>query len=223
VSLRARGLDGQRVDCAGPGWRLDELRLRLLGTYQPDNALLAVAAARVLGAGESAVREGLARAHWPGRFEVRRRRDGWLVLDGAHNPAGARALAASLQTYFGEAPVSLVTGVLRGKDAAGILQPLLARARHVVLTAFASPRALPPASLRAHVPASVPVAVAGSVGEALALAEEADRAVRSSAWPARWPWSATPCATSTAVILLARSKSPLLAWGLFSDEGFRDI
>jgi hypothetical protein len=44
----------------------------------------------------------------------------------------------------------------------------------VVLTAFASPRALPPASLRAHVPASVPVAVAGSVGEALALAEEAE-------------------------------------------------
>jgi dihydrofolate synthase/folylpolyglutamate synthase len=175
VTLRARGLDGQRIDCAGPGWRLDDLRLRLLGTYQPGNALLAVAAARVLEVGERAIRDGLARAHWPGRFEVRRREGGWLVLDGAHNPAGARALAASLQAYFGDAPTTLVVGVLRDKDAAGILRPLLARARRVVLTASASPRAAAPDDLRALVPATLPAAVAPSISEALALAEEGAR------------------------------------------------
>jgi dihydrofolate synthase/folylpolyglutamate synthase len=97
------------------------------------------------------------------------------VLDGAHNPAGARALAASLQAYFGDAPTTLVVGVLRDKDAAGILRPLLARARRVVLTASASPRAAAPDDLRALVPATLPAAVAPSIGEALALAEEGAR------------------------------------------------
>ena len=112
---------------------------------------------------------------WPGRFEVRRRDGGWLVLDGAHNPAGARALAESLETYFGEASMTLVIGVLRDKDAAGILRPLLRRARRVILTAPGSPRAAAPDDLRAMVPASVPAVVAPSVGTALAVAEEGSR------------------------------------------------
>jgi dihydrofolate synthase/folylpolyglutamate synthase len=172
VALRARSLAGQRIDCAGPGWRLDGLRLGLLGAYQPGNALLAVSAARVLDVGERAIREGLARARWPGRFEVRRREGGWLVLDGAHNPAGARALAASLEAYFGDTPATFVVGVLRDKDAAGILRPLLDRARRVILTAFGSPRAAAPEQLRALVPAAVPAVVAPSVAEALRAAEE---------------------------------------------------
>jgi len=175
VTLRGRSLEGQRFDCAGPGWRLDDLKIGLLGAYQPGNALLAVTAARALGVGERAIRTGLARARWPGRFEVRRRPGGWLVLDGAHNPAGARALAASLEAYFGDAPTTLIAGVLRDKDAAGILGPLLARARRVVLTASASPRAAAPDALRALVPPSLPMAVAPSVGEALALAEQGPR------------------------------------------------
>jgi dihydrofolate synthase/folylpolyglutamate synthase len=172
VSLRARSLEGQRLDLAGPGWRDDDVRIALLGTYQPGNTLLAVAAARVLGAGAVAIRQGLARARWPGRFDVRRRADGgWLVLDGAHNPAGARALAQSLQAYFGDAAATFVLGVLRDKDAAGILAPLLGRARHVVLTASRNPRAAAPADLRALLPASMPVTVAPSIREALAVAE----------------------------------------------------
>jgi dihydrofolate synthase/folylpolyglutamate synthase len=176
VTLRARSLGGQRIDCAGPGWRLDDLRLSLLGAYQPGNALLAVTAARVLDVGERATRDGLARARWPGRFDVRRRAGGWLVLDGAHNPAGARALAASLEAYFGDTPMTLIFGVLRDKDAAGILQPLLGRARRVILTASASPRAAAPADLRALVPASLPVEIAPTVVEALGLAEAAPAA-----------------------------------------------
>jgi dihydrofolate synthase / folylpolyglutamate synthase len=179
ATVRARSLDGQRIDCVGPGWRLDDLALGLLGAYQPGNALMAVTAARVLGASERAIRTGLALARWPGRFEVRRQPGGWLVLDGAHNPAGARALAASLEVYFGDTPMTLIFGVLRDKDAAGILQPLLGRARRVILTASASPRAAAPADLLALVPSSRPATVAPSIGEALALAEAppADRLV----------------------------------------------
>ena len=179
ATVRARSLEGQRIDCTGPGWRLDDLQLGLLGAYQPGNALMAVTAARVLGASEGAIRTGLTRARWPGRFDLRRRPGGWLVLDGAHNPAGARALAASLAAHFGDAPMTLIFGVLRDKDAAGILQPLLGRARRVILTASASPRAVAPAELRGLVPSSPPASIAPSIGEALALAEAppADRLV----------------------------------------------
>ncbi len=103
VSVEGRGPDGQRLTCAGPGWSLAGLELAMPGSYQPSNALLAVAVARELGAGEAAIRDGLARAWWPGRFQVVRRRQGFLVLDGAHNLAGARALAVSLRDVFGQA------------------------------------------------------------------------------------------------------------------------
>src|SRR5437016_532413 len=64
VTVRAAGLDGQRIDCVGPDFELRDLTLPLLGTHQPSNALAAVAAARVLGVGDDAVRAGLARTRW---------------------------------------------------------------------------------------------------------------------------------------------------------------
>jgi len=172
VTVRVRSLEGQRLDCAGPDFRVDDLRVRLLGAYQPGNTLLAVTAAHVLGCGQRALREGIARAHWPGRFEVRRRPGGWLVLDGAHNPAGARALAESLAVYFGDTPMTLVLGMLRDKDAAGIVAPLIGRTRRVVLAASANPRAAAPDELRRLIPAGVPVEAAASVADALARAAD---------------------------------------------------
>jgi dihydrofolate synthase/folylpolyglutamate synthase len=93
VVVEQRGPDGQRLTCAGPGWSLAGLELGMSGSFQPSNALLAVGAARALGAPETAIRAGLARAWWPGRFQVLRHKRGFLVLDGAHNPAGAATLA----------------------------------------------------------------------------------------------------------------------------------
>jgi dihydrofolate synthase/folylpolyglutamate synthase len=176
VRLLARDREGQTVDLAGPGWRLEEVRLPLLGTFQPSNALLAAAAARALDAAPAAIRDGLARARWPGRFEIVRSGDRHVVLDGAHNPAGARALAASLAEWFGDAPLTLVFGVLRDKDARGMLAPLAARAQRVILTGSSSPRAAAPDALRAALPAGVPsVETAGAAAEALALAARPPR------------------------------------------------
>jgi dihydrofolate synthase/folylpolyglutamate synthase len=170
VSLQARSLGGQRIGCRGPDWRLDDLALPLLGTFQPANALLAVAAARHLGAGEPAIRAGLARVRWPGRFHLLGQPPR-LVLDAAHNPAGARALAASLRAYFPDAPLTLVVGILRDKDAAGILAALVPLARRVILTRPANPRAAAPETLRRLVsPANATVEISASVAEALALA-----------------------------------------------------
>ena len=175
VRVRARDASGQVIDCAGPGWRLDALDLPLLGVYQPSNALLALAAARVLGVGDAASREGLARARWPGRFEVFRAHDRVVVLDGAHNPAGARALAASLSEWFGDTPITLVFGALRDKDARGMLTTLAPRVRRLILTASSGPRAATPDALRALVPEHAAVELAASAREALALAAREPR------------------------------------------------
>ena len=176
VRLTARDLSGQTLDLAGPGWRLQSARIPLLGTFQPSNALLATATAHVLDIGPEAIRAGLARARWPGRFEVLRYRERQVVLDGAHNPAGARALAASLTEWFGGADVTLVFGALRDKDAPGMLAPLAARAHRVILTASSSPRAASPETLRASVAAGPErIETAPTPAEALALAERAPR------------------------------------------------
>ena len=173
VTVERRGLGGQWIACAGPGWSLSGLRVAMLGSFQPENALLAVAAAHALGVGEAAIRDGLDRARWPGRFQVAPRGAGWLVLDGAHNPGAARALAESLAMFFPGAPVTLVLGVSRDKDARAMLAALAPAARRVILTAAATPRAADPRALRPLVPAG-PAAVltARSVEEALAMGAE---------------------------------------------------
>ena len=175
VRVRARDLDAQTLDATGPGWRLEGLRLPLLGVYQPSNALVALAAARALGVRDAACREGLARARWPGRFEVLRARDRIVVLDGAHNPAGAAALAASLTEWFGDTPLTLVFGALRDKDAPGMLAALAPRARRLIFTASSSPRAARPEALRDAAPAGAAVELADSAPEALALAAREPR------------------------------------------------
>ncbi len=163
-------LDGQLLDLGGPGWNLEDARCRLLGVFQPGNALLAAAAARELGALGEAIRRGLATVDWPGRFQVLQR-DPIVILDGAHNPAGARALAASLAAYFPGLALTLVLGISADKDQAGILAALAPLASRLILTAYRSPRAATPAALRALLPSSdARVETATSLEEALSLA-----------------------------------------------------
>lgn len=173
VRVQSRSLAGQVIACQGPGFGLEGLALPLLGTYQPSNALLAVAAAHHLGAGERAIRAGLARVRWPGRFQVLGRQP-TLVLDAAHNPAGARALAASLREYFGQTPLTLVVAILRDKDAAAILAELAPLARRLILTRTSNPRAAEPETLRRLAPSSGPaMETAPTAAEALVMATAA--------------------------------------------------
>ncbi len=163
VSVRERSVSGQVIACSGPGFALPNARLGLLGSYQPSNALLAIAAARHLDVGESSIRDGLDRARWPGRFHVIPGRP-TLVLDGAHNPAGAHALAASLRDVFGTTPITLVVGVSADKDAEAMLAALRPVATRIILTRAAHARSADPATLP-------PVGdVTRSSTEALALA-----------------------------------------------------
>jgi dihydrofolate synthase/folylpolyglutamate synthase len=147
----------------------------LRGPHQAGNAALAAAALRALArtgvpVGEPAIARGIARARWPGRLEE----VGGVLLDGAHNPDGAAALAAALPALYPGRPVELVFGVLSDKDHAGMLRALAPAARRLHLVAPATPRALAaPALLDVARALGAPADAHGDLAGALACARRA--------------------------------------------------
>lgn len=112
----------------GTGRTLAQLRPGMAGNYQYQNAAVALAAAEALEAGGmviplAAFTEGIATAYWPGRMELVPGEPP-LLLDGAHNPAGASALVVALGDYT-YSRLLLVTGVCGDKDIEHIYAPLL--------------------------------------------------------------------------------------------------
>ena len=147
---------GQRVRLATPRGAYD-LNLALPGRHQAANLGLAIRAAEILSGvgyglfdGESVAR-GAAACRWPGRLERIPLPGGReVLLDAAHNPAGAAALADHLEGLSGR--IDLIFGALADKDAGAMLDRLAPRLRHLVLTTPASPRAQPPAELARLLP-----------------------------------------------------------------------
>jgi dihydrofolate synthase/folylpolyglutamate synthase len=129
-----------------------DISVALAGEHQRINAALAAATARALpgiAVSEHAISVGLARAAWPGRFEVIPGAP-TFVLDGAHNDASAEALAAALRSYAGGRPIDLVIGVHADKEVDAVLRPLCAIASRVIATRSRSPRALAAADIAAR-------------------------------------------------------------------------
>jgi dihydrofolate synthase/folylpolyglutamate synthase len=155
-SAETIGWEGQRV-CLRTPLRRHDLQVCLLGRHQIRNLGLAVLAAETLGGmgferlDAHAIAAGADAARWPGRLEAVDLPDGRrAVLDAAHNPEGAAALADFLERM--ETSCDLLFGVLADKDAAAMLGRLAPRARRIVLTTPASPRARPPGELLALLP-----------------------------------------------------------------------
>jgi dihydrofolate synthase / folylpolyglutamate synthase len=154
----------------------------LPGAHQRGNAAVAVAtltaAAGALGltVREVAVREGLASTRWPGRLQ---RIPGApeILVDGAHNPAGSRALAEFLSGMRGPRPVLLFAS-MQDKDVEGLVSPLLPHVGAIVATAPRVARALPPEDLAAR------IAAAGGQAEAAATPKAALERARALAGPA---------------------------------------
>lgn len=90
----------------------------LLGTYQPQNAAIAVKAAQLLGIDGTAIHKGLENASWSCRFE----RIGKFILDGAHNEGAARELSESLSKYLKSGTTAFICGIFRDKDYKRIAQ-----------------------------------------------------------------------------------------------------
>jgi dihydrofolate synthase/folylpolyglutamate synthase len=151
-TTNALAIGGRAVELTTRGCRYPEVFIPAHGAFQGDNAALALAACEAFfGAPMDAARvaEGLASVRIPGRLEVVRRSP-LIILDGAHNPAGAAAAAAAIDEAFGAAVQGrvLVVGMLEGRDPVAMLEAMrVSSARLVVACPPPSPRAMPPAKV----------------------------------------------------------------------------
>ena len=174
------GWDGIVIDAWTPGRRLTDLRVGLLGAHQAVNAAVALALLDALDERfgltipESALRRGLADVRWPGRLELLDGSNlglGRVLLDGAHNPAGAAALARALSDLGLRSP-TIVFGAMRGKDVRGVLAALAPVEPRFVFTRVDDPGALAPGDLAAAwAGIGGDSAIAPDPGAALAMAD----------------------------------------------------
>jgi dihydrofolate synthase/folylpolyglutamate synthase len=141
LHVTAADAGGTTFDLRTPHARMTALRLQIAGSHQATNAALAVAAAQAFAElhgveiGEDAVRTGLGQARINGRLEAVQRRP-LVLLDSAHNPAEARALASALAAHYVHArrKLHLVCGILGDKDQASMVRALAPIAARVVVT-----------------------------------------------------------------------------------------
>ncbi len=128
--------------------------LSLAGEHQKLNAALALAAVEILQGqipvAEEKIHAGLANVVWPGRLQLVTRASGQkILLDGAHNPAGARTLGETLKKTFPAAKPTLILGVLQDKDWQHICETLASQAVRIHTVPVASERSANPAELAA--------------------------------------------------------------------------
>jgi dihydrofolate synthase / folylpolyglutamate synthase len=165
------------VDRFGSRFRTGDLEVTcpLAGEHQVENALCAVAALRQMGVADQAIRDGIAGVRWPGRLE-HIPGNPEILLDGAHNPSGTRALAAYLERFYTAPKPVLIFGAMRDKsveEIAGILFPCAAR---VIATAPQQERAVRPETIR-ELGMHEDVQVAPRLEDALAMLGKSETAV----------------------------------------------
>jgi dihydrofolate synthase/folylpolyglutamate synthase len=166
------GLGGHLIAVITPNTRYDDVFLPVHGAYQTDNAACAIAAVEAFfgrALDPDVVREAFATLTLPGRFEVLHRTP-LLVLDGAHNPDGAAALAETLADEFEIAGRRhWIIGMLGGRNIGDVIDGLgLRPGDRVVASTPDSPRAVPAAEVAEHVRArGIEVEVLADVGAAL--------------------------------------------------------
>jgi dihydrofolate synthase / folylpolyglutamate synthase len=146
-----------------------ETPIALAGSYQKQNAALAIAALRAakIDISESAIIRGLANVDWPARFQ---RWDERTIIDGAHNPAAARVLAQTWRETFGDQRGTLILAVLTDKDLRGICEGLAPISESVLLPKIRSERAASPeelATVLSAITPSLPYSITPSIADAL--------------------------------------------------------
>jgi len=140
----------------------------LAGEHQVENARTAVAALRILQIPAPAIIEEIAEAKWAGRLQRIRPN---LIIDGAHNPAGARALADYIKRFYAGEPVRIVYGAMRDKAVEEVTNTLFPLAAEVIVTEPNQPRALNPEAL-AEMIDHPNLRTAPNLTEALRIAEQ---------------------------------------------------
>lgn len=144
--------NGQEISLQGFRATYPQLKIGLLGGHQASNAALAVGAAEVLTelgipVGKDHIYAGLAQARWPARMQIVGNRP-LLLVDSAHNPGGARALAETVRQLGAPGRLFLVFGVLEDKDWRSMLEILAPLAEGIILCRPPSERAADPYHLK---------------------------------------------------------------------------
>lgn len=155
-------LTGQTFDFAYRERHFPGIRCALAGCHQLLNAATALTAlCRLEEMGrfipEAALYQGLASTRWPGRLEVLCQNP-LVILDGAHNAAGAAALEASIRKLIPDTRIHLIFGILQDKDVEGVIARLCPLAHRITLVRPKSPRALSPADLKQRICSMLPAA-----------------------------------------------------------------
>jgi dihydrofolate synthase/folylpolyglutamate synthase len=163
-------LSGVEADSTESRFILEEesYSCNLAGRHQIENARTAILACKALGLSSDSIRAGLRTVRWPGRLELVSRHPDF-ILDGAHNPAGAAALASYIREFHGGRPVWLVYGAMRDKAVEEVAEHLFPLADRIIATAPDFPRALRPQAIL-ELCGGRPAIAALSVSEAIRLA-----------------------------------------------------
>ncbi len=142
LRIKEMTLDGTVFDLG----KRENITLALLGTYQPENAANVLFAIDVLKENgykidDKAVYDGMNTVKWPARFEVISR-DPLVIADGGHNPEGIDGAVSSIERYFGEEKVGIITGVMADKDYKYMADRIASVAKRVFCLTPDNPRAL---------------------------------------------------------------------------------
>ena len=172
LKIKNFALDGSIFDFDN----FEDLKINLLGSYQPRNAAIVVSAIEILRKNgfeisDDDLKVGLLNAKWQGRFEILSR-EPLIIFDGAHNPQGIEAAVESIKLYFKEEKVCIVTGVLRDKDYTHIAKMLSTVAMQAFTFTPDSPRALDASDYATTLcSAGINAIPSASVCEALSMAK----------------------------------------------------
>ena len=150
IDSRAIAVGGQLISITGLRGHYDDIFLPLHGKHQASNAAAALIAVEAFFGEQDldidAVRAGFANVTSPGRCEVIHR-DPTIILDAAHNPHGAKAIAETMQSEFTFDEVTGIVALMADKDALGILQALEPVMNQVIVTSNSSERSMSMAEL----------------------------------------------------------------------------
>ena len=150
IDSRAIAVGGQLISITGLRGHYDDIFLPLHGKHQASNAAAALIAVEAFFGEQDldidAVRAGFANVTSPGRCEIIHR-DPTIILDAAHNPHGAKAIAETMQSEFTFDEVTRIVALMADKDALGILQALEPIMNLVIVTTNSSERSMKVADL----------------------------------------------------------------------------
>jgi len=169
--LRARAAECETsIEIVSEPWTNSPLALS--GSHQRQNAALALAALKFGGilVDERAIVRGLAHVHWPARFQSW---DARTIIDGAHNPAGAKVLARTWREQFGDERATVILSILSDKDVRGICETLAPIADYVLLPGTRGQRATDPnamAQIFSTITPTLQHSITSSISDALHLA-----------------------------------------------------